>query len=167
MFQESDSSDFHDLEGSRSKIAVPGGMKSRSSLSRHIRPQQKKHTQHKRHLQLFFCYLLTFSLLSVFTFVLLFSHLYGASLYLCIFLHPCSLVFLQHGKFFFLQFFLFSGPSHGGGTPFRYTQQNSVFRFLEDFIRRQQHHSDIFSIIRFSVFLRILFGVSSSIAGSA
>ena len=54
----------------------------------------KQRTQHKRHLQLFFCYLLTFSLLSVFTFVLLFSHLYGASLYSMYFLHPCSLVVL-------------------------------------------------------------------------
>ena len=69
---------------------------SRSSLSRHIHPQQKgkkKRTQHKRYLQ-FFCYLLTFSLVFVSTFVLLFSHLYSASLYLCIFLHLCSLVFL-------------------------------------------------------------------------
>ena len=38
--------------------------------------------------------LLTFSLTFVFTFVLLFSHFYSASLYFCIFLHLCSLVFL-------------------------------------------------------------------------
>ena len=115
--------------------------------------------------------LLNFSLTFVFTFVLLFSHFYSASLYFCIFLHLCSLVFLQHSmcKFFVFSIFLFSGPSHGGGTPFRYTQQNSVFRFLEDLIRRQQQqqhhhiHSSRYtqqnSVFRF---LEDIFGFSSS-----
>ena len=67
---------------------------ARSSLSRHISPQQKKTYTAREKSAIFFCYLLTFSLLFVFTFVLLFSHLYGASLYLCILLHPCSLVFV-------------------------------------------------------------------------
>ena len=29
---------------------------------------------------------------------------------------------IQFVSFLFFQFFFFSGPSHGGGTPFRYTQ---------------------------------------------
>ena len=52
---------------------------SRLSLSRHISPQQKKTYTAQETSAIFFCYLLTFRLLFVFTFVLLFSHLYSAS----------------------------------------------------------------------------------------